>query len=293
MSVELHQQHVHALRNCIASRDYMSALAETKRHTQLTATIHAESLSEIQHGQNIEAHRLHIAKGIALQKVKKEGAECVKRLGAELDRRFVDLINAQDDKLHIYRQLVSEREHKRPIVLSPHVANLRQSEKQLAALHHFDDAQMALRKLTELESIERVRIAQHRDHRVERTVEVKRHQFEDEQRTQFTKMKNLLRIAKDRSAEDLKRTTMLFEHAARDMAHAHGRVMQRNVHSTKVAPPEPGQGGPSERGTTFLRRMNGNRFTIPSLCDLYGGSVGAADGASAENSAARTYAGSV
>ncbi len=292
MSVELHQQHVHTLRSCIASRDYLAALDETKRHNQLTASLHAEALSQIRRGHSIEAHRLNIARDLALQKIKRDGADRVNALGADLDRRFVDLINVHDDKLHIYRKLVSEREEKRPVVLSPYVATLRQSEVQLAALHHFDEAHMAQRKLLEMESAERQRIHRLRERRIERAVEVKRHQFEDEQRTQFTKMKNVLRIAKDKSKEELKRTTMLFDHAARDMSHAQGREMQLNAHSTTVVELEAGQRGPCERGTTFLRRMQGNRFSIPSLCDLYGGSVGVAGGSGGENSAARSHTGS-
>jgi hypothetical protein len=78
---------------------------------------------------------------------------------------------------------------------------------------------------------------------------------------------------------------MLFDHMARDMAHAHDREMQLNARSTRAHVRET-RGGPCERGTTFLRRMRGDRFSFPSLCDIYGSRVGTADGAS--HSAARS-----
>ena len=270
----------------------MSALEETKRHNALTATMHADSLSHIRRGHSVEARRLLMAREIAVRKAQNDAASTLQSLGSELDRRFVDLANVHDDKLHIYRQIVSQREHKRPIVLSPQVKNLRQSETQLAALHRFEEAHMAQRKLLEQEALELQRIEKLRERRIEHAVEVKRHQYVDEQRTQFTKMKNQLRIARDKTNDELLRTTMLFDHVARDMSHAQGREMQLNEHSTTEVMLAPGQRGRCERGTTFLRRMQGNRFAIPSLCDLYGSKVGTADGSDGNASAARSHEGS-
>jgi hypothetical protein len=270
-----HNSFVHELRSSIHSRDYERAKALCSEHNDHHRELKRQQLAELAQTHNIERSRLRSAKRIALERARSAGQLVFAQREREMGERQFALQSAHDDRLHVFSNLLQAREHKRPIVYSTVTNALRQSEMHLGKLRMFDEAAVARDKLNRREALEHEAVIKERERKIRDCIEIKRDQFLDEERTLYTRMKGELQVQKARNAADEHRAENTFHHLQRDMARAHYRQQMQCVKSTATDLSTALSGGTEQvsrtiRGTTMLRKMKGNRFTIPSLCNVYG-----------------------
>lgn len=270
-----HNSFIHQLRSSIHSRDYERAKTLCSEHDEHHKELKRQQLGELAQMHNVERSRLRSAKRIALERARSAGQLVFAQRENEMGERQITLQSAHDDRLNVYSNLLHARENRRPIVYSTVTNALRQSEKHLGKLRMFDEAAVARDKLNRRESLEHNAVVKERERKIRDCIEIKRDQFLDEERTLYTRMKGELQVQKVRNAADEHRAENTFHHLQRDMARAHFRQQMQCIKSTATDLNTALSGGTEQvsrtiRGTTMLRKMKGNRFTIPSLCEVYG-----------------------
>jgi hypothetical protein len=270
-----HQSFVHQLRSTIHTRDYQRAKALCEAHNEQHQKMKKDQVTQLDQIQAAERHRLRSAKQIALQRAQSAGQQVTRRMEEDMGARQRDMQSGHDDRLRVYSSLLQSREERHPIVYSTATNALRQSEKHLGRLRMFDEATIARDKLIRLEAAEHAAASKERARKIRDCVEIKHDRFLDEERTLYTRMKGELQVQKNRNAADERQVENTFRHLERDMARAHLRQQLLCIKSTATDLHTALSGGTEQvsrtvRGTTMLRKMKGNRFTIPSLCNVYG-----------------------
>lgn len=270
-----HSSFVHQLRSSIHSRDYERAKSLCSEHDEHQKELKRQQLSELAQMHQVERSRLSSAKRIALERTRSAGHLALLQRERDMGDRQHAIQSAHDDRLSVYTTLLNERENKRPIVYSTVTNTLRQSEKHLGKLRMFDEAAVARDKLNRREALEHNAVIKERERKIRDCVAIKRDQFLDEERTLYTRMKGELQVQKVRNSAAERRSANTFHHLERDMSRAHYRQQMQCSKSTATDLQTALSGGTEQisrtiRGTTMLRKMKGNRFTIPSLCEVYG-----------------------
>lgn len=272
---QFHQTFVHKLRSTIQSREYLKSRELCNSYAETNRNLKMLQLEELERQHSLERLRLHQAKEIAMMRAKSAGAEKVRDAEVEMGQRQRNLQSAHDDKLHVFTMLTREKEERKPVVYSTLTNSLRQSEKHLARLHMFEEAALAKQKLEQREAAEAARLLRNRERKIRDLEELKKSQYIDEERTLYTRMKGGLQVQKNLNAVEVQRVAATYDHLAEDMSRAHYRQQMECTKTTTLdletaLKNSSGQLSRCTRGSTMLRKIKGNRFTIPSLCDLYG-----------------------
>lgn len=270
-----HQVFVHKLRASTQARDYQRAQQICEDYNVDHQLKKQMQLSELSRMQRTERLRLRSAKRIALERAVSAGEARLKDREEAMSLRQQKIQSAHDEKLQVMSTLLREKENMRPIVFSPITNQLRQSETHLARLRMFDEAAVAKAKLQHREALEAARTIKERERKVRDVIEIKKQTYLDEERTLYTRMKGDIQVQKNVVDEEARRIAAMYDHLNHDMERAHVRQRAQCERTTTVdlkTALESGTGQQSRavRGTTMLRKIKGNRFTIPSLCDLYG-----------------------
>jgi hypothetical protein len=181
------------------------------------------------------------------------------------------------------------REEAKPIVLSSYVRDLQQSEAKLARLHQYGEAAQVRRKIQHLEVQERGVAEIAKEDRVQRALDNKRRAMGQDDSNFRAKVKNELQLAMSRARREEERVKSKFDHIERDMRHAHSLELRKNPLQAPYERPafiKPRQmeseavvsaasmdnamsASAASRGTEYLRRTQGSKLHVTSLCDLY------------------------
>lgn len=275
VDAEDHRQFVHKLRSAIQSRDYLSAKSVCDSYATDHEQKKIQQLAELEKLQHTERIRLASAKSVALRRAASAGQMLLAQREAEMGERQSKVQSVHDDKLQLLTMSMRDKENSKPMVYSTSTNQLRQAEKHLARLRMFDEAAVAKAKLLQREALEKQRVARERERKLRDVLEIRHQQFLDDERTLYTRMKGELEIEKGRMAAETLRVNTTYDHLSKDMERAHSRQKMLCARTTStdletVLASGTGQQSRAVRGTAMLRRVKGNRFTIPSLCDMYG-----------------------
>lgn len=280
----------HRRKELLEQRDYAAAKELRESTFRLAADRKAEAESVIRERHAIERRRLQAAKEIALQKIHDAVTAEVAAIDAETEELHQELLKKQSERLEQFKRRVETQEAHRPAVMSSYIRDLQQSEKKLAVFHMYDECAQVRRKIRDQEEQEKAKLEDEKHHRVDSAIARKRAQFDNDEGFFRARAKNLHQLALFRAQQEEERVRRQFEHTERDMEHAHMRELQQNVllqayQTPKFIhlPPRDNATSASTRGTTYMLRMHGSRFEIPSLCDLYGNEL---DNGSAQRFAA-------
>lgn len=284
----------------VASRDYEGAKKLRENCFKTAEERKAAVQRDIGQRHEMERRRLGTARQMALAQAHTNVDRRVDSLQQDWSKKLDLLRSNHAESLQMFEDRTKTREKQRPVVLSNYVRQLQRSEKRLADLHQYDEAELAKRKIAHMEVDEMQRVEQDLSDRVGRRVSTLRNLYEEEERAFLSKMRNTVRIATFRGEQEEQRTLSKFDHTQRDMLHAQKRELQQNpllsayMRPPKLAAQHKARPGTSElagvaamRGTTYLRQLKGSRFDIPSLCDMYGDRLGKPSSSSVDEPSVR------
>lgn len=273
----------------IEARDYAGAKELRAKCFSDAAKVKEQLTTEIVQRHDAEKRRLSRAKTLALAKAKVKVAKELDELAQLWADKEASHALRQGQRFELFERQVRTREVAKPVVLSAYVRDLQRSEKRLADFHEYDEAAMVLHKIKYQEVFERERAHTNREQRVDRTLELKRRQMEEEEASRRAMAKNAHHIAKFRAAQEEERVGKQFEHVERDMVHAQSLELRTDpllkayerpmfLKKSLARRSSPTSGSPSSggatthagtRGTEYLMRLQGSKYAIPSLCERY------------------------
>jgi len=280
-------------------RDYEGVKQLRQKCFDEAETIKAGLHAEVRARHETERRRLAKAREAALREVHEE----VQRQLADIERQWAERRAGFDvrqrQRFEQHERTIRAREESKPLVFSSYVRDLQQSETRLATLHQYDESAQVRRKIQHLEIMERAAAEAAKEDRIQRTLDNKRRAMEQDDSNFRAKVKNELQLALSRARREEERVKAKFDHVERDMRHAHSLELRKNplqaayerpsfikpraaVENADVSAGSSEAGGSptfspdnttsasaAARGTEYLRRTQGSKHKVASLCDLY------------------------
>lgn len=253
---------------------------------EIKSGLHTDTIAK----HETERRRLAKARESALQEAHERVVAELSEIEQQWDDRRSGFDARQQQRFEQAARSIRNREESKPIVLSSYVRDLQQSEAKLASLHQYDEAAQVRRKIQRLEDQERIAAEAAKEDRIQRALDITRRAIEQDDRNFRAKVKNELQLALSRARREEDRVKSKFEHIERDMRHAHSLELRKNplqapyerpsfirprrIESNadqSIFLPESSQSAASaaQRGTEYLRRTQGSKLCVDSLCDLY------------------------
>jgi hypothetical protein len=269
----------------LTDRDYeaVKSLREScfARAEEMKSGMHAD----IRTRHETERRRLSRAREAALREVHEQVQKQMDDIEQQWEERRAGFDARQEQRFEQLERSIRAREEAKPIVLSSYVRDLQQSETKLASLHQYGEAAQVRRKIQHLENHERGLSETAQEERIRRALDNKREAMHKDDSNFRAKVKNELQLAMSRASREEERVKSKFDHIERDMRHAHSLELRKNplqapyerppfiksrtqVEGT-VGPEAPTTASAAARGTEYLRRTQGSKYRVASLCDLY------------------------
>lgn len=269
-------------RTLLQQRDYEAAQSLRDSCFERAAQLKAEMHAGVRRNHETERRRLLKAKQQALSQVHGEVVDELHRIEGHWSAKEDAHHERQHQRFEQFERTVRSREGAKPVVLSSYVRDLQQSEKRLADFHMYTDASVVRKKIQHREVEERAVAEAKREERVQKTLDLRRNAMRDEDSNFRAKVKNELQLAVFRATQEERRVRNKFSHIERDMAHAHQLELRKDPLQAPYQRPKFLRGGQlaqsddsgiaaaaGHRGSEYLRRTQGPKLAVPSLCDMY------------------------
>jgi hypothetical protein len=268
----------------IQNRDYETAQALREATFKQAADMKRELEEKRAKEHRIEARRLETARQLALEKVHNQVTEQLQHIETQWEQKNRLLEEKRKEREELFKVTETVRESHRPVVLSTYVRDLQRSEKRLADFHMYSDAAAVRRRIQKREVEEREEVIKGKEERVQKAVERKVKHHDEERKAFRRKMRNELALAKFRANNEEERIHNLYDHLQRDIQHCQTREQQINPLLAAYEKPRLRSAAASadaaktlthcHTGTLYFRKIQGSRFEVPSLCDLYAHTLG-------------------
>eukprot|EP00760_Papus_ankaliazontas_P016765 PhM_4_TR16835/c0_g1_i1/m.100022 len=225
---------------------------------------------------DIENEKLKLASKIAIQQLDAQCDAKVTELEGSWDEKRQHLREKHERELRIEEERVRAKEASRRNIHSSYVRDLQRAEKRLADLHLYEDCAMTRHKIVHLEKEELQEMERAKEKRIETALQRLRQKQEAEMRFLETRMRNGLVIAKTDAHSKKQVNHYRFQNKDLQMQHAHAverneRVNLEAYHRPNwIRLPERDRQAATSRGSQVFQQQVGDKYDIPSLCDLYG-----------------------
>jgi hypothetical protein len=260
----------------IASRQYEEASTLRQQCFDDAAFVKEQMHADVAERHTAERRRLRKSKDMALKQVHA-------RVQSELDGiqdhwsvKKGERDARQAARYEDFERALRAKEATKPLVLSSYVRDLQQSETRLADFHMYAESSMVRRKISKREVVERGEAEAAREKRIQRGLAARRSVMVNDDSNFRAKVKSELHIAVFRAGNEEDRVHRKFGHVNHDMDHAHSLELRSNPLMSVYQRPKflglqqrATVASASDRGTDYLRRTQGSKFAVPSLCDMY------------------------
>ena len=284
----------------LQSRDYEGVKTLRQKCFDEAETMKSGLHAEVRARHETERRRLAKAREAALHEVH----ETVQKELDDIERQWADRRAGFDvrqrQRFDQHERTIRMREESKPLVFSSYVRDLQQSETRLANLHQYADSAQVRRKIQHLEVMERAAAEAAKEDKIQRALDNKRRAMDSDDSNFRAKVKNELQLALSRARREEDRVKAKFDHVERDMRHAHSLELRKNPLQAAYERPSfikprttaaSAEGSPTNsladsagptfapsatssasaaaRGTEYLRRTQGSKQKVASLCDMY------------------------
>jgi hypothetical protein len=226
--------------------------------------------------QVVENEKLQKASQIAISKLDTECDAKVSEAEAEWDEKLKHLEIKQAKERDDLEAELWRKESQRRNIHSSYVRDLQLAERKLAELHLYEDCSMTRSKIEKKEKEELEAMEQAKEKRVANALERLAEKHDAERRFVLTRMRNAMVLARTESTHKKAINQYLFQNKDLQMQHAHAVERNTKVNLEHYARPkwiklpDRNRQAATSRGSQVFLQQVGDKYQIPSLCDLYG-----------------------
>jgi len=260
----------------IKNRDYMTIKSQREGAIQEVARIKKLQLKKTLKVQAVENEKLQHASKIAIARLDSECDKQVTEAESEWGQKLKHLEVKHEKEASDLERSLREKESQRRNIHSTYVRDLQFAEKRLAQLHEYEDCAMTRAKIKQKEQEELRDMEKVKEERIQDCLQRLRDKQDEERRFAITKMRNAMAIARSTCESQKQINQYLFQNKNLQMYHAH--TVERNTkisledyarpHWIKL--PDRDRQAATSRGSQVFLQQVGDKYCIPSLCDMYG-----------------------
>lgn len=180
----------------------------------------------------------------------------------------------REEELELFAVREATQLSRRPLVYSTRKMNVEGEARDLAAGHRFFEAAVMQDVASRMETVEAMQALSAKTAQLERSIEAKAARCRQKDYTVQRSVEAHHRRQELQEQEDIRREEARLAHMRRDMQAAHERqwaLLQQHGYVKGAASKT--LEAKAHRGTLLERRVVGEQFQPPSLCDLYGASL--------------------